>query len=261
MSFDATQFTVWGIPPYIFFVGIGTLFAFLVFNCFLLYERVDIGLGNKAVVLSIPFLLIGAKLFGIIASIYKDIKNNIPISFDTFFYSGIVFYGGLIFFVLAFLLFVKKYPKEKKIKIVNSLACAIPVFHIFGRIGCFTSGCCYGVTTDSLCSIYYTTWINGISSSAFRVPVQLIESVANLVIFIMLIVIMISKKHKGNLMLIYIFLYSIIRFLDEFLRDTDPDFILGSLSAAQIISLFLFLTVFVIILKERKNKCLTKTNG
>ena len=261
MSFNATQFTVFGIPPYVFFAGIGAFVAFFVFNCILQFEKADFKTGNKAVVLSIPFLLMGAKLFGIIANIAESIKNNLPISLDTIIYSGIVFYGGLIFFALSFLFFTRKCEITEKTKIYDALACAIPIFHAFGRVGCFTAGCCYGIETDSLLGIEYTTWVNGVVTTETRIPIQLIETFANLLIFTLLVVIVLRKKNKGKILIIYAGLYSTVRFFDEFFRFSNKAKLFELFSAAQIISLIILIIVVTILLKERKNKCLIKTNG
>lgn len=261
MSFDATQFTVFGIPPYVFFAGIGTFVAFFVFNCILQFEKADFKLGNKAVVCSIPLLMIGAKLFGIIANIAENIKEKIPIALETFIYSGIVFYGGLIFFALSFLFFTRKCETMEKAKIYDALACAIPIFHTFGRVGCFTAGCCYGTPTDSILGIEYTTWVNGVVTTETRMPVQLIEAFANLLVFALLIVIVLRKKNKGRILIIYAGLYSTVRFLDEFFRFSNKPKLFELFSAAQIISLIILIIVVIILLKERKNKCLTKTSG
>lgn len=261
MSFNATQFTVFGIPPYVFFAGLGVLIAFFVFNCLLLHLKANIKQGNRAVVFSIPMLLIGAKLFGVIANIARNIEKKEPITIDTFIYSGIVFYGGLIFFTFFFFLYIRKYSKEDKIKITDSLACAIPVFHAFGRIGCFTAGCCYGISTASWFSIDYTTWVDGAVSSDMRVPIQLIEAAANLMIFVMLLLLILRKKCKGELIFVYIILYSSIRFVDEFFRGDNEENIFGIFSAAQIISIALIFVALLILMIVRSKKCLKKMNG
>lgn len=261
MSFDATQFTVFGIPPYVFFVGIGALAAFFVYNCVLRFEKADFNLGNKAIICSVPLLMIGAKLFGIIANVAENIRYETPITIDTFIYSGIVFYGGLIFFALSFLYITRKCETAEKAKIYDALACTIPIFHAFGRVGCFTAGCCFGTDTESPLGIEYTTWVNGAVITETRFPVQLVESFANLLIFALLFVIVLRKKNKGKNLIIYIGLYSFVRFFDEFIRYSNKAKLFGLFSAAQVISIVFLIAIVIILLKERKNKCLTKMNG
>lgn len=254
MSFDATHFTVFGIPPYAFFAGIGAVFAVFVFNYLLLYFKADIKIGNKAVIFSIPVLLLGAKFFGMIASLIKSIVKNNPVTFKTFLNSGIVFYGGLIFFLISFLLIIHKQCVEEQKKILNAMAVSIPLFHCFGRIGCFTAGCCYGIQTKLDIGLVYTTWVNGKTCTATRIPVQLIESALNLILFVFLFWLALRQKKKVNLLKVYIVAYSCIRFFDEFLRDNFDKNILYGISAAQIISVLLVATVITITIIERKLK-------
>lgn len=254
MSFNATTFTVFGIPPYVFFAGIGAVFGFFVFNLLLLRLKADMSIGNRAVVLSIPALLLGAKLFGIIANIVKCIVYNKPITLDTFLYSGIVFYGGLVFFLISFWLIVRKISPQDREKIIDSLAVSIPLFHAFGRIGCFTAGCCYGIPTKSIIGITYTTWVQGSPFTETRVPIQLIEAMLNIMLFALLLWIATHKKTKGKLIMLYIILYALVRFINEFFRGDIDKTILFGFSAAQAISIALIIIVSIKLIKERMVK-------
>lgn len=254
LSFNATTFTVFGIPPYVFFVGVGAVFAFFIFNCLLLFLKADIKLGNRVVIFSIPALLLGAKSFGVIANIVECIMNNSSIDIDTFIYSGIVFYGGLIFFLISFWLLIHKSPLQDKVKITDSLATSIPLFHAFGRIGCFTAGCCYGVPTNCIIGVTYTTWIQGSVSTATRVPIQLIEAIVNIILFALLLQLVLNKKATGKLLILYILNYSIVRFIDEFFRGDIDKNILSGFSAAQLISAVLIVFVSIKLITERKQK-------
>lgn len=254
MRIDTTVITIWGIPPYIFFVGIGAVLAFFVFNCLLLHLKADMKFGNRAVVLSIPAMFIGAKLFGIIANLVESIAYNVAINFDTFLYSGIVFYGGLIFFLICFLLLMHKNTPQERNKITDSLAVSIPLFHTFGRVGCFFAGCCYGISTESVIGVAYTTWVNGTELTAQRIPIQLIEASLNLLLFALLLWMVLHKKQDGKLLMIYVILYGSIRFIDEFFRGDIDKSILCGFSAAQVISIILIMIVSIKLIRERKNK-------
>ena len=92
--------------------------------------------------------LIGAKLLYIL-TVLPEFITHIQMAFtDPSFLladlsGGFVFYGGLIGLLVSVLLYVRK----NKISAGGYLAAcvpAIPLFHLFGRIGCFFAGCCYG---------------------------------------------------------------------------------------------------------------------
>lgn len=87
-----------------------------------------------------------------------------------------------------------------------------------------------------------------------RFPVQLLEAALNLGLFFLLYYLLNKGKLKGGLFALYLGLYSVIRFLDEFLRgDAYRGFFLG-LSTSQVISiiLFLFSAFYFIFIYRRK---------
>ena len=59
-------------------------------------------------------------------------------------FGGSVFYGGMLGGLLAGFLYAGKAKLPKK-EYSDIAAFTIPFFHVFGRIGCFLSGCCYGI--------------------------------------------------------------------------------------------------------------------
>ena len=162
----------------------------------------------------------------------------------TVYFGGMVFYGGLI----AALFFGILYCKFRRIKTpmyADCFAPAIPLFHFFGRLGCFFSGCCYGIEsefgfTTEHAAVYSCNHVN-------RFPVQLLESGLNLLLCIALIILFRKGILKGKLMFVYLISYSVIRFFDEFLRGDTYRGIYFGLSTSQWISILIF-TVCVIIL-------------
>lgn len=57
--------------------------------------------------------------------------------------SGTVYYGGLLGFLAAVQWYLRRYRLNAAL-FWDCIAPAIPLFHVFGRIGCFLNGCCYG---------------------------------------------------------------------------------------------------------------------
>ena len=97
---------------------------------------------------------------------------------------------------------------------------ALALGQSIGRWGCLAAGCCYGKPTDSRLGIYLRN-IHG--EWAVRYPTQIMASAADLLIFGLLLLLekRISRRHRGfegMLFLLYVFLYSLKRFLLEFLR-------------------------------------------
>ena len=172
-------------------------------------------------------------------------------------FSGSVFYGGLIFGVL----FMWLYLRKKKTPIggyMDVCAISVPLFHGFGRIGCFLSGCCYGV--ESKCGFVMNYLNTDEANGVRRFPVQLCEAVFNFALAAVLYVLLKKKILKGRLMNIYLYAYPAFRFFDEFLRGDRSRGIWLGLSTSQWISLLLIAgnTVFLLISRSRK-KAATET--
>jgi phosphatidylglycerol:prolipoprotein diacylglycerol transferase len=141
---------------------------------------------------------------------------------------GSVFYGGLIGALLLGVLYLKirKTPNEVY---MDNAALFAPVFHGFARIGCFLSGCCYGVESGFGFAMH----------GAVRFPVQLLESLCNFIIAAIIYIVLKKGLLRGKVFYLYLAIYAFVRFFDEFLRgDTIRGFIFG-LSTSQFISIFI----------------------
>lgn len=169
-------------------------------------------------------------------------------------FGGGVFYGGM----LLGLAFGAAYMKAKKLDFSgysDVIAPGIPLFHTFGRIGCFLAGCCYGIP----CQHGFTYTIapvpgaNGVS----RFPVQLVEAAFNLVLFFVLWYFFNKDKFRSHLLLIYLGAYSVARFILEFYRGDVARGKFLALSTSQWISIIVFVAVAALTVKElsHRKKC------
>ena len=164
-------------------------------------------------------------------------------------FSGSVFYGGMLAGLLVGLIYARKkrLPKDEYADIA---AFTIPFFHVFGRLGCFFSGCCYGVE----CS-WGVTYHHSLIESANgvpRLPVQLLESAGNLIIFIVILLLFIKGKAKGKLLYAYLISYGVLRFTLEFFRGDTYRGIWFGLSTSQIISIMIFSASIILLIVKRK---------
>lgn len=166
-------------------------------------------------------------------------------------FRGSVFYGGLLGgLALAF-----SYLKCKKadLRTYSDLgAVGIPLFHTFGRLGCFLTGCCYGVECKTGFVYHYAPHAaaNGVS----RFPVQLVEMGLNLGLFILLLCLLLKGKAKGRLLQLYLLIYPVYRFILEFFRGDDYRGFLFGLSTSQIISILILLGNLIFTLCNRNGK-------
>lgn len=165
---------------------------------------------------------------------------------------GTVFYGGLIGGIIGGIITVKLL----KIKTEAVEACVVPYLplgHAIGRIGCLLAGCCYGFRYDGIFAISTGFGVEGVT----YFPIQAVEAVFNLLIAKILLSYAKKERSKFQILLLYLTLYSLLRFCLEFFRG---DLIRGNFwvfSTSQWISLIIFfISVTISINKSyQRKKC------
>jgi len=252
MTYDATTTRIFDIPPYTFFAVIGVLFASSLFILLLLKYDYSIPIYTKIFFLSGIGLLIGAKLFGFFTGLYYTLANNEAITLNTFLNTGIVFYGGLIGFILSFLFICKKWNNKIERGVLDLVAVCIPLFHFFGRLGCFFGGCCFGKENHSSFSVLYTTHIKDEVVTTSRLPIQLIEAGMNMLIFTVLMSLLLKQKFKGRLLITYLFIYATMRIILELLRGDLARGVWSGISFSQVVSVVILVSCTLIITKKSK---------
>lgn len=127
----------------------------------------------------------------------------------------------------------------------NQIAPAIALGMAIGRLGCFFTGCCYGIETTLPIGIDF-------GDGLLRYPTQLIEMMFCLILFGYLFYKQKSKKDliPGILFKELVIYYFIFRFFIEFIRGTEKNILY--LSIYQIICLIG--AIFIAIAIERSRE-------
>ena len=196
---------------------LGFIAASVLLFIYLNHRKVD-----KSCYLDVLLIIVGTALMGMIGTIlfenlYEAIKASIYHTNPKWTW-GMTFYGGLIFGVPTFILIYKYYylrhnePIMDKILIIAP-AC-ISLGHAIGRIGCFLSGCCYGIETDSSLGILFPGHDHKV------LPTQLIEFGFLLLLAVCLIYLAFRLNFSYNF-IIYLAFYGIFRFIIEFFRGDE----------------------------------------
>lgn len=146
---------------------------------------------------------------------------------------GLVFYGGLIGAGLTAWYWLYKH-KQPAWLVADCLAPALALGQVFGRIGCFFNGCCYG-HIDATHGIIFPS----IGDNLPHLPVQLYEAAFTLVLAAFLYWFRRHRSYAGQVFALYIGLYSVGRFILETQRgDVERgSLISAALSPGQWISL------------------------
>ena len=152
---------------------------------------------------------------------------------------GMVFYGGFLGGMAAIGVYCKFDKKIKARNLLDIYAVLTPLFHVFGRIGCFLGGCCYGIESPFGFTVHGNT-VNPEINNVNRLPVQLFESALNLLIFLFILYLFRKSIMTDKLIFVYMLIYPVVRFTLEFLRDDAIHGFLFGLSTSQWISILLF---------------------
>lgn len=169
--------------------------------------------------------------------------------FSYLFFGGSVFYGGLLGGMAAGSLYIRK-KKWEFSAYVDIMASTVPLFHVFGRLGCFLSGCCYGI--EFVPGITYRHALVELANGVPRFPVQLVEAGFNLLLFLLLHRMFQKGNCRGRLFELYLLMYTPARFVLEFLRGDDYRGFFFRLSTSQWISLLLFIVTGTILIRKRR---------
>ena len=157
-------------------------------------------------------------------------------------HGGLVYYGGLIGSTIAAVIFIvwKKLPLWK---ILDIFAPSIALGSVFGRIGCFLNGCCYGRVCDLPWAVAAPA--DHVAGGAFFHPmvhpVQIYDALLNLLLYVFLAWLFRRKKFDGQIFATYLIVYAVFRSIAEYFRGDYPtDHVHAGLTSAQLVSVPIF---------------------
>ena len=228
--------------PYITFAGVSirTFMLFLaagIILCLMIFLTQNwlFSLKIYELIESLPFALgfslLGGKLLSFI-TVFPLILREHRTGLEAFLSIGFVYYGGFIGLGVGLYLESKRRSKAL-LNYTDSFFRLLPIGQAFGRIGCYFNGCCYGMINSSWLGIPYL--VNGTKITV--VPIQFIEAVFCLILGICLL--RFKSEKRGIYTWVYIYSYSIFRFIIEFFRGDTIRGVWGGLSTSQWISIAL----------------------
>lgn len=252
------------------FFNIFYIIAFLAVTAILILE----GIKRKIPLVSWLIVLAFSRLFFIIGT---KVNSYGPSEWILFFQNlalpeaeGKVLLGGVLLGLISFIIGIKlfKIPFSS----IDSFAFAFPVGLALQRFGCLLLGCCYGTPTalpwgvkygfDSPPHAHYFNLqiIEGLNSPTPSLhPFQFYEIINGIVVILVLVYLKRKIKKPGNLFLISLSTWALIRLFTEFFRDPSAHAMGGTLvyglKTMQWVLLFIsILTTLIIIYRERKTE-------
>ena len=175
-----------------------------------------------------------------------------------FWRGGLTYYGGLIASSVFGIWFLKRegVPLHRGMDIA---AIGISLGLVFGRMGCFLGGCCFGVHTEHAFGLSFPP-LSPASESQWRAglldgphlpslpvhPTQLYEAGGCLAITAFLLFwLRPRKRFDGQLILVFVALYAVLRFVLEYWRADERGELL-TLSTSQFLTIPALLLVAIL---------------
>ncbi len=161
-----------------------------------------------------------------------------------------VFHGGFIVALLVAVFYIRR-QKLPVLGTMDVFAPGVAIGQAIGRLGCFAAGCCWGRECDLPWGVHFRSdFAAPVPLDKALHPVQLYESAADLLIFAFLYRRAGQRHPAGQVIALYLVLYSTARFIIEFFREHEQALV-GPFSLTQWLALGLFAVGVVILFLGR----------
>ena len=116
--------------------------------------------------------VVGARVFYVI-HYYDKFQNNWLGVFQTW-NGGLELLGGVIAAIVIIIAYLK-YHKLPILQYLDVLAIGLMLALVFGRIGCFLNGCCYGKPSDVSWAVRFPSYVNNFNEKS-KIPSFVFDS-------------------------------------------------------------------------------------
>lgn len=233
------------IYSYGLMVAIGIISGFLVLKHLSRAHGIDQNTLTDMAFYTVLVAILGSRIGFVLLEPSYYLKN--PLEILKIWDGGLVFSFGLLFGVVTLYLLSKK-KKIGFLLMADLWAPGLALGQAIGRIGCFLAGCCYGLESDSWCTVRFTHPESLAPLNVDLYPTQLFHSLANLVIFGALMGLTKKKQYNGQILVWYMILHPIQRlWIERYRGDFRGTFLGTQMTTTQAISLLmLFLGVILL---------------
>lgn len=201
--------------------------------------------------------IVGSRIAYILEKDWAQFLSD-PLMIIRIWEGGLIFHGGMIGALVCSIWFSRLH-KKSFLRFADIYAPGIALGHVFGRLGCFFVGCCFGrpLAHDAWYGLTFPAHPHTVAPAGVALyPTQLMEAGGTLLIFCILFVVRKWMPYRGQVFATYLFLYGIVRVVNETFRgDASREYILGTtLSTAQamgIVASLLGLTLWIVQQRRR----------
>lgn len=162
--------------------------------------------------------IVGARLLYVLLT-WNDYATN-PLNIFALWNGGMTSFGGFVGGIIAGII-ACRIKKVDAWNMADLAAVSFPIGYFFGRIGCFLNGCCYG----GVCELPWAVQFHIKDATGNDIltppshPAQLYSAIAAAIMFAILLPLERKRAFRGQVILAFLILYSIYRFLVEFVRE------------------------------------------
>ncbi|WP_075680129.1 prolipoprotein diacylglyceryl transferase family protein [Roseburia sp. 831b] len=197
----------WRISPYAicFFLSFVAGFSYVARE--LLKRGIEKRYIAYSMMLNIALILYGGWAFTLVVQYLQNGKVE-KVGFSSL--------GGAVGMLLGVWIFTKIDARQKD-AFVQTYTISLGLMYGVSKLGCFFAGCCRGKSYDGLGCVRY---LDGGNKSEWMIPVQLIETIIFVVLFLFLN--RLAKKGMQNISAWCVVIYAFFKFLLDFLRDNPP---------------------------------------
>jgi len=233
---NPTAFSIFGLAVrwYGICIAAGALLGILTAKYSCRQKDISYSSFTDLVLIALPIGLVGARLYYVIFA-FSNYKDNLLDIFNIR-EGGLAIHGGIIFGLLTAFIFTR-IKKISFLKVADAAAPSIILAQAIGRWGNFFNQEAHGGPVSYDYIKHFPAFIQkGMNiGGIYYHPTFLYESLWNLCVFAVLILIIRKNKTDGLTAFTYVGLYSVGRFIIEGLR-TDS-LMAGPFRAAQLVSL------------------------
>lgn len=265
---SSIAFSIFGINIYWYGIIIGSGVLIALFLALKEAKRTEQNVENYIdfTIIGIIFCVIGARLYYVIFS-WHDYKDNLMKIFAIR-EGGLAIYGGIIAGIIVAVLYTKKKHMDFWL-FVDTAAPSLLLGQIMGRWGNFFNREAFGGYTNNLFAMrYLKEQVSYISPSVLEKvihingadyiqvhPTFLYESLWNIGVFILLLMIRRNKKFHGEIFGLYLFGYASGRVWIEGLRTDQLLIGTTQIAVSQVLSAILIIvSIFIMVYRNKKER-------
>ena len=201
--------------------------------------------------------IIGARLIYVVYNLSYFLKH--PLDILALWKGGLVFFGAILGGLIGGILFLRKCSLSFW-QAADLVAPGLALAQGFGRLGCFSAGCCYGKPTHVPWAVVFKD-LHSLAPIGIPLhPTQLYHSFACFIMAIILI--KVQRRYftarlldptlpYGGVFGLYLLLHGLQRFIIEFFRGDPRPIIFDGFSVTQFFAIIAIITGGIIFFKKR----------